>query len=349
MSTTSKSPRKVALVAVDVGKAALPAYAHRFSPKVFTQPQLFACLVLRQFFRTDYRGITGILSDAPLLRDAIGIQKVPHWTTLQKASRRLLRNASVQKLLDATLVRARPRRRHKRRPRVKRSAIDSSGFESHQCSSYFVRRRAKGRKDWQKTTYKTFPKLAMLANCSNHMVLAAVAERGPGPDITHFERIVCQAYPRAKMETLLADAGYDAEWVHEVARHDLGIRTIIPPKIGRGTDKPPTGYHRRVMSERIHLTCYGQRWQAETTFSMIKRRLGSAVNARSYWSQCRALMLKAVVHNILILHAPTEPSRPAAGGVFYRAFLTPFILLLSSPFILPLFAFHFGLSPGSSQ
>ena len=114
------------------------------------------------------------------------------------------------------------------------------------------------------------------------------------------------------METLLADAGYDAEWTHCVAREDLGIRTIIPPKIGRATDKAPTGYYRRVMSERIHLTRYGQRWQVETTVSMIKRRLGSAVNARSYWSQCRALMLKAVAHNVLILYAPSEPSRQAA-------------------------------------
>jgi hypothetical protein len=312
MSTTSKSPRKVALVALEVGKEALPAYCHRFSPKVFTQPQLFACLVLKQFFRTDYRGIMGILADTPSLCETIGLKKVPHWTTLQKASRRLLRNAPVQKLLDATIARARPRRRRKRRPRVKRSAVDSTGFEAHHVSHYFVRRRAKGRKDWQITTYKTFPKLAVLAECSSHLVLAAIAQRGPGPDITHFERIVCQAYPRARMETLLADAGYDAEWVHCVAREDLGIRTIIPPKIGRPTDKAPTGYYRRVMSQRIHLTSYGQRWQVETTISMIKRRLGSAVNARSYWSQCRALMLKAVTHNILILYAPTEPSRQAA-------------------------------------
>jgi len=312
MSTTSKSPRKVALVALEVGKEALPDYSHRFSPKVFTQPQLFACLVLKQFFRTDYRGIMGILADTPNLCQSIGLKKVPHWTTLQKASRRLLGSASVQKLLDATLARARPRRRDKRRRRVKRSAVDSSGFEAHHVSHYFVKRRAKGRKDWQITTYKTFPKLAVLVDCSNHLVLAAIAQRGPGPDITHFERIVCQAYPRARMETLLADAGYDAEWVHSVGREDLGIRTIIPPKIGRPTDKPPSGHYRRIMSQRLHLTSYGQRWQVETTLSMIKRRLGSAVNARSYWSQCRALMLKALTHNVLILYAPTEPSKQAA-------------------------------------
>ena len=179
-------------------------------------------------------------------------------------------------------------------------------------SHYFVRRREKGGKHWQSTTYRRFPKLAVLSDCSSHLVLAAVPERGPGPDITHFERIVRQACPRVRMETLLADAGYDAEWVHRLGRDDLGITTIIPAKIGRPTEKAPTGYYRRWMSQRIHLTSYGQRWQAETTISMIKRRLGSAVNARTYWSQCRALMLKAVAHNILILYAHTELRSAAA-------------------------------------
>ena len=79
------------------------------------------------------------------------------------------------------------------------------------------------------------------------MILAAVPERGPGPDIVHFERILRQAYGRARIETLSADAGYDAEWTHCVARHDLGIRSLIPPKIGRPTDKVPTGHYRRWM------------------------------------------------------------------------------------------------------
>jgi hypothetical protein len=302
----------VALVALEVGKEALPAYCHRFSPKVYSQPQLFASLVLKEFFKADYRGIVGILADTPSLCDAIGLKKVPHWTTLQKASRRLLCNAAVQRLLDVTVARAGPRRRDRRRRRVKRAAVDSSGFEAHHTSHYFVKRRAKGRKDWQITTYRTFPKLALLVDCSSHMTLAAIPLRGPGPDITHFERIVCQGYPRVRVETLLGDAGYDAEWVHEVARHDLGIRTIIPAGIGRPTDKAPTGYYRRLMSQRLHLTQYGQRWQVETVVSMIKRRLGSAVNARSYWSQCRALMLKAIAHNILILYAPREPAKLAA-------------------------------------
>jgi len=37
----------VALVALKVARDALPAYAHHFSPKTYTQHQLFACLALR--------------------------------------------------------------------------------------------------------------------------------------------------------------------------------------------------------------------------------------------------------------------------------------------------------------
>jgi len=301
MSRTSKSPRKVALVALDVGKEALPEYSHRFSPKVFTQAQLFVCLVLKEFFKTDYRGLADILADTPDLRQVIGLKKTPHFTTIQKASRRLLRNASVQRLLDATVARARPRSRRKRRPRVRRAALDSSGFEAHHVSHYFVRRRAKGGKRWQTTTYKRFPKLAVLCDCDRHLILWAVAERGPGPDITHFEQALVGATGRVRLQTLYADAGYDAEWVHVVGRDLLDVRTLIPAKIGRPTDKPPSGDYRRLMSQRLHTSNYGQRWQDETVFSMIKRRLGSAVNARTYWSQCRALMLKALAHNLLVV------------------------------------------------
>src|SRR5262245_3249022 len=62
MSVTSKSPLGVAREALAVGSATLRDYAHRFSPKTYTQPQLFACLVLKTFLKTDYRGICRILS-----------------------------------------------------------------------------------------------------------------------------------------------------------------------------------------------------------------------------------------------------------------------------------------------
>ncbi len=60
-----------------------PAYSHRFSPKKFTQHQLFACLVLKEFLKTDYRGLADILADCDSLRAAIELEHVPHFTTVQ--------------------------------------------------------------------------------------------------------------------------------------------------------------------------------------------------------------------------------------------------------------------------
>jgi len=91
---------------------------------------------------------------------------------------------------------------------------------------------------------------------------------------------------------------------------ELGIETIIPARHGRPSSNPPKGKYPRLMREEFDSERYGQRWQVETVFSMIKRNLGSALGGRSYWSQCRELMLLAITHNIMIV-MPVE--------LFYRA------------------------------
>ncbi len=71
------------------------------------------------------------------------------------------------------------------------------------------------------------------------------------------------------------------------------------------------------MSRQLNKTKYGQRWQIETVNSMLKRLLGSALRARTYWSQCREISLRALTLNIMILLR-------ICTKVFYRASVTPF-------------------------
>ena len=122
MSVTSKSPLGVAREALAIGSATLRDYSHRFSPKTYTQPQLFACLVLKTFLKTDYRGIGEFLRDCKELRDALGLAKVPHFTTLQKASQRLLCSRRIQRLLSVTL-----RRYYKRKRKICQHAREEIG------------------------------------------------------------------------------------------------------------------------------------------------------------------------------------------------------------------------------
>ena len=111
MSKTSKSPRKVLEVAYRTAQQSLSQYSHEFSPKKFTQHQLFACLALKSFLKTDYRGVVEFLKDCPGLRAAIDLEHVPHFTTLQKAARRLLKRKDVDQLLACTLKQAMGRRK----------------------------------------------------------------------------------------------------------------------------------------------------------------------------------------------------------------------------------------------
>jgi transposase len=300
MATTSKSPKRILQVAHQLGKQRLRTYSHRFSPKKFTLPQLFACLVLKEFLRLDYRKLSALLEDAPALAATIELKKIPHFSTFQKAAARLLISRRVQRLLDETIQAATEYRVMRRN--VTLAAIDGTGFESRHISAYFVRRRNRACKTgYQTTTYTRFPSANLLCDCHSHMVLGVVAGRGPGPDDPYFQPTLKQATGRAKIGTLLADAGYDSEAAHAFAREQCGTRTIIPATRGRPTSKRLKGYWRNLMKTRFNKTTYGQRWQVETVNSMIKRSMGSALRARTYWSQTREIALRVLTHNVMIL------------------------------------------------
>jgi hypothetical protein len=87
----TKSPRRIARAALALARQALPPYSCPTSRHDFTQAQLFAALALKTFFKTDYRGVVALLEDFPALRRDLGLAKVPHYSTLCYAERRLLK------------------------------------------------------------------------------------------------------------------------------------------------------------------------------------------------------------------------------------------------------------------
>ena len=307
---SSKSPRKVAMVALAAGQEAFSDYSHIYSPHKFTQPQLFACLVLKDFEKKDYRGIWQLLLDCSDLRDAIGLKTVPHFTTLQKASRRLLKVRRVRRLIDDTVQRIR-----KRSKTVKYAAVDSSGFDAHHASRYFIWRtsvRRKGKEPKKRSTYKHYGKLMIVVCTATHAILGAVASRGPTPDIDQLDSVLQEVVPSQKLQHMVGDAGFDSAHNHQLLREEYGIRSTIPPEHGRPPKDPatlPTNKYRRLMKTRFNTKAYRKRPQVETVFSMLKRNLGSSLRGRSHWSRCRDLYLHVLTHNIAL----------ALLWVFYRA------------------------------
>ncbi|MFN9232233.1 MAG: transposase [Planctomycetota bacterium] len=70
------------------------------------------------------------------------------------------------------------------------------------------------------------------------------------------------------------------------------------------------------MQVRFDRKTYRKRVQVETVVSMIKRRLGNHVRARTRWGQVRELAFVVLTHNLMILWCFI---------LFYRAGLTPLI------------------------
>ena len=172
---------------------------------------------------------------------------------------------------------------------------------------------------WQTTHYTRFPKLSVINDCQTHLILGAVTTRGPSVDVNQFRQLFEKVASQFHIEKILGDAGYDSEANHCCARDEYNVESIIPAKLGRPTltDKLPKGKYRRQMRTNFDKETYGQRWQVETVFSMIKRRFGSTIHARSYWAQNREMLLMVLAHNIgIILFVFIKK-------LFYRAYLTP--------------------------
>jgi hypothetical protein len=86
--------------------ATLKERRSKFSRKDFTDPQLFACLVLREHQKKSYRGVVALLEDCPDWCADIGLTRVPDHNTLYAAFHRLVKPGVVERMLDLSVAAA---------------------------------------------------------------------------------------------------------------------------------------------------------------------------------------------------------------------------------------------------
>jgi hypothetical protein len=183
------------------------------------------------------------------------------------------------------------------------AAIDSTGMEASLRSAHYARRRRDGNKRYR---HSKFPKLTLVCHTRTHLIAAALATVGPSYDFKLFEPAVVAASWNLDIDRLLADGGYDSENNHRMAREGVGIRSTVINLNRRGSRKLPKGRYRRQMARHFPCRKYGQRWQSESVFSRLKRRLGSALLARSDEARAREVKLKVLTLNLMILAGATS-------------------------------------------
>ena len=300
------------------------AYSAPTSRHDFTLPQLFACLVVREQLKLSYRKAEALLRDAPDWLAAIGMSRAPDHNTLWRAFGLLVETRRANRMLDLFAELFAAARLLPKLSAARPLTVDSTCYERRHRSRHYDRacrkiRLPEGAKYAEKTRVletdadanrsrslaaRRMPKLALAVASGCHLVLAARVHTGTGSDAPDFDPLLYRAWRRADVAVVVADPGYDSERNHRVARLDMGVRSVIPPKIGRPSTKPPAGRFRRLMRQRFarkaDRRAYGQRAQSETVNSMMKRNFGDALRSVLPERREQEMMLRTLTHNFMI-------------------------------------------------
>jgi Transposase DDE domain len=184
-------------------------------------------------------------------------------------------------------------------PKTVWAAVDSTALQTSHASEYFQFRRGR---DGRPITIRNWPKMGLVIEPRSHLLLGMTAGRGLSYDYKLLRPLLEQALRHVQIDLVLADAGFDSEANHVIAREELGVRRTLINLNRRGNGPRIHGKYRGEMSRRFNRRTYGQRWQVESAVSQIKRRLGAVLNARTRQNQDREMLLKGLTQTIAIVH-----------------------------------------------
>ena len=267
---------RVAELAMTLGQQHLAPYGSLKSRHDFTQRQLMSCLILKAYLKTSYRGLMDWLSGHTALRKTLGLEaKLPHYTAVQKFGAR----GGVGAVAEAMLARI-GRAALRKEGRKAAVAIDSTGLEPTTASAHYVSRTGRKRSKYLKVSVSIV--------CGSLLPLGLVLDWGPNNDKCQAFELLEKTFEAAGEHLparLLADAGYDADWLHGVCREVWGVKSWIKAVVHRSDGTLGGTYRPKMNARALKRNGYGQRWHIESFISGLKRFCGCALTARKELSQ----------------------------------------------------------------
>lgn len=275
----------------------LPLFSNKYSKHTYKQYQHVSILCFMKYMKLNYRSVIQLLELIPKIKQLIGLNQLPHYTTIHKFFQRF-NHVLFNRLLSQTA--------NLFNTGNCILSIDSTGYSSNYASSYYTR-RLKGR-----YTIRQHIKSSITVDTGNQLVVSNKNRLGPRHDNIDFVYLLTNASRTVNINTLVADKGYDSELNHRLVRQ-LNANPIIPLRdcvryrvIGR--------YRRRMLKE-FNEKLYHRRSINETVFSVVKRLFGSWVQSRSLKLQIKEITLMYLVYNIhryvsyfvILLRISTKP------------------------------------------
>ena len=247
-----------------------PRWLHHFGPKKYEFWQHIAALLVKQECKLGYRRVSRLL-------DYLGFD-VPTYSALAKMVKRipLVLWQNILKLTASFKVHI--------------ISIDGTGMSRSLPSPYYYRR-----------IDKPYPveiplKLSMAIGTRRKKIAALRLRAKTVHDIKDAKYLI-KRLP-TKPDKLIADKGYDAEWLHRYC-HNLSMEAVIPMRdygnklIYRGKSL------RRQCRKNFSKRTYHRREMSESVFSSFKRRFGPSLNSVKISAQRAEVYCRAIAYNII--------------------------------------------------
>ena len=272
-------------------KLGVRRFNSKFSKKTFNNWTHIVLLALRQRIDKSYREFCDIIDVCTEILNLLGISKVPHFTTLQKAAKRMRANF-LERIMSGFIL-------FTMAINV-RTGIDSTGLQPTRASAYYTTVLKKNKKGRRKI--KKHIKLTTFVDLGKQLIISQKIRRSPANDNRDFKPVVKKGKKildkaKKKIKSLDADKGYDSEENHRIVVEDFGAEDRIRLK---NKEKPvwrTRGRYRKKQKRRINRLRRSHRSKNETTISVIKRVNGSTIRSIKVGMQNKEVLFKEIVYN----------------------------------------------------
>lgn len=275
MKKGNKYKKLIRLARGKIKSARIPRTLSRRNNNVFSNEKHIIMLTLMKKERKHYDEMPDFLD---LLKEEIGLPRVPHFTTINKFALRAkpwwftaLMEEIVKAMECGEVV-----------------AVDGTGFSLDKRSGYFQTISGKRKK---------FMHFHACYEQKNKLIVSCRVHRKARSETLDFPLLARDACRQLKITHFLADKAYDCERHYKFAKYDLGAVLVAPL---RRHGKKVKGFYRKQMIDLPSI--YNLRSSiCETGHSGLKGMYGEHLISRKFVAQKNELLCQAWVYNLMKL------------------------------------------------
>jgi len=273
-------------------------YGHKFSKKTYTLHQHIVLLALREYHQgMGFRRFCELLPDYAYLLDYLGLDDIPHFTTLHKVSQRLKGNLIDSIVLGFT------------RKAKFRAGIDSTGLSLQHSTYYYEKRlehfrKAKKKKPGRprKRRRKKHQYTSIFADLDKQLILSTKLLRGKRSDNKMMRPTINKA--KELFDQIIsndADRGYDAEYNHKFTIEEMKSEDKIKLKNKDVPVRRTSGVNRKKAKQALRKNVgrprKNHRNKIETIMFVLKKVCGEHLTAMKAVNQRQQTRFRVIAYN----------------------------------------------------